>query len=146
MKSVNTLEPLGLNAQLELAEVNTLSLEWVPYLNLLVLMFGLVLLNSRWLCPPGVQLQLPKVSTVSAYGTALPAGDVLLMDADKRLFFRHKPYNFAELEQVFSKKKSDSLLLKADERLSLGDVLHITISAKEHGYRSVQLAVDIENE
>ena len=72
MKSVNTLELLGLNAQLELSEANSLSLEWVPYVNLLVLMFGLVLLNSRWLCPPGVQLQSPKVSTASAYETALP--------------------------------------------------------------------------
>ena len=71
---------------------------------------------------------------------------MLLIDADKRLFFRHKPYHFADVGQVFAKKKSDFLLLKADERLPLEPVLRIMISAKKHGYRSVQLAVDVENE
>lgn len=137
MKAVNSLEPLGLNAQLELSETNTLSLQWVPYVNLLALAFGLLLLNSRWLCPPGIQLQLPKTSVASAYGTALPVDDVLIIDADKRLFFHHRPYDFSQLEQLFSKKKNDALLLQADEHLPLAYVLQIMTVARKCGYRSV---------
>ena len=143
MKAVNSLEPLGLNAQLELSEANTLSLEWVPYVNLLVLAFGLLLLNSRWLCPPGIQLQLPKTSVASAYGTALPVCDVLIIDADKRLFFHHRPYDFSQLEQVFSKKKNDTLLLQADEHLPLAYVLQIMTIAKKCGYLSIQVGMNV---
>ena len=143
MKAVNNLEPLGLNAQLELSEANTLSLEWVPYVNLLVLAFGLLLLNSQWLCPPGIQLQLPKTSIAFAYGTALPVDDVLIVDADKRLFFHHRPYDFSQLEQVFSKKKNDTLLLQADKHLPLAYVLQIMTIAKKCGYLSIQLGLDV---
>ena len=143
MKAVNSLEPLGLNAQLELSEANTLSLQWVPYVNLLALAFGLLLLNSQWLCPPGIQLQLPKTSVASAYGTALPVDDVLIIDADKRLFFHHRPYDFSQLEQVFSKKKNDTLLLQADEHLPLAYVLQIMTIAKKCGYLSIQVGMDV---
>lgn len=143
MKTVNSLELLGLNAQLELSEANTLSLQWVPYMNLLVLAFGLFLLNSRWICPPGIQLQLPKTSVASAYGTALPIDDVLIVDADKHLFFHHRPYDFSQLEQLFSKKKNNALLLQADERLPLVYVLQIMTVAKKCGYRSIQLGMSV---
>lgn len=143
MKAVNSLEPLGLNAQLKRSEANSLSLQWVPYVNLLVLAFELLLLNSRWLCPPGIQLQLPKTSIASAYGTALPVGDVLIVDADKRLFFHHRPYDFSQLEQVFSKKKNGALLLQADERLPLAYVLQIMTVARECGYLSIQISVSV---
>ena len=141
MKAVNSLEPLGLNAQLKRSEANALSLQWVPYVNLLVLAFGLLLLNSRWLCPPGIQLKLPEISTALAYGTALPVDDVLIVDADKRLFFHHRPYDFSQLEQVFSKKKNDALLLQADERLPLAYVLQIMTVAGKCGYRSIQVGI-----
>lgn len=144
MKAVNSLEPLGLNAQLKRSEANALSLQWVPYVNLLVLAFGLLLLNSRWLCPPGIQLKLPEISTALAYGTALPVDDVLIVDADKRLFFHHRPYDFSQLEQVFSKKKNDALLLQADERLPLAYVLQIMTIAKRCGYRSIQVGTSVE--
>ena len=143
MKAVNSLEPLGLRAQLELSEANTLSLQWVPYVNLLALAFGLLLLNSRWLCPPGIQLQLPKTSVALGYGTALPVDDVLIIDADKRLFFHHRPYDFSQLEQVFSKKKNDTLLLQADEHLPLAYVLQIMTVARKCGYRSIQLGAEV---
>lgn len=143
MKAFNNLEPLGLNAQLELSEANTLSLQWVPYLDLLVLAFGLLLLNSRWLCPPGIRLQLPKTSVASAYGTALPVDDILIVDADKRLFFHHRPYAFSQLEQVFSKKKNDTLLLQADEHLPLAYVLQIMTAARKCGYRAIQVGMDV---
>lgn len=143
MKAVNSLEPLGLNAQLKLSEANTLSLQWIPYVNLLALAFGLLLLNSRWLCPPGIQLQLPKTSVASAYGTALPIDDVLIIDADKRLFFHHRPYDFSQLEQLFLKKKNDTLLLQADEHLPLAYVFQIMIVARKCGYRSIQLATEV---
>ena len=142
MKAVNSLEPLGLYAQLEFSEANTLSLQWVPYVNLLVLAFGLLLLNSQWLCPPGIRLQLPKTSVASAYGTALPVDDILIVDADKRLFFHHRPYAFSQLEQVFSKKKNDALLLQADERLPLAYVFQIMTVARKCGYRAIQLGID----
>ena len=146
MKGVNSLEPLGLNAQLELSEANTTTLQWVPYINVLALAFGLLLLNSRWLCPPGIQLKLPQISVASAYRTALPVDDILIVDADKRLFFHHKPYDLSRLEQLFLKKKTDFLLLKVDERLPLAIVLQIMTVARKHGYRSIQLATDVENE
>ena len=143
MKAVNSLEPLGLRAQLELSEANTLSLQWVPYVNLLALAFGLLLLNSRWLCPPGIQLQLPKTSATSAYGTALPVDDILIIDADKRLFFHHRSYDFSQLEQLFLKKKNDTLLLQADEHLPLAYVLQIMTIAKGCGYRAIQVATEV---
>ena len=90
MKALNSFEPLELGSYLERSEVKSLSLDWVPFVNVLVLGLGLFLLSSKWLCPPGLQLFLPKISTLGmAYQSSLPLTDVLILDQNMRIFYNH---------------------------------------------------------
>lgn len=144
MKTSNSFEPLELRSHLEYLDVNSLPLNWVPFVNVLVLGLGLFLLSSKWLCPPGLQLFLPKVSTSEmAYQSALPITDVLILDQDMRIFFNRKLYNFDQVKQLF--KNSDSkrcLTLQVDKSIALEYILILMEQAHACGYKTVQIAVN----
>ncbi len=143
MKLINSFERLGLLSQLELLNVNALPLRWVPFVNVLTLGFGLFLLSSKWLCPPGLQVSLPKVSSGTAYTSALPIGDVLMVDGQLRIFFNRKCYNFNQLEHLFDVRTCniERLMLQVDESVALKNVLAIIDKAKVFGYKSVVVSV-----
>ncbi len=144
MKFVNTLEPIGLRAQLELSECSSVSLQWVPYVNLCVLAFGMFLLSSKWLCPPGIPIETPHFNLSWSYQYALPAEEVLMVDAQARVFFRHHQYDFSQRDQAFSAPIPRSLLLRLDKHLPFQQVLDILSTAKEQGITSLQVAVEPE--
>lgn len=144
MKFVNTLEPIGLRAQLEISEYSSFSLQWVPYVNLCVLALGMFLLSSKWLCPPGIPLETPSFHFSWSYQYALPAEEVLMVDAQSRIFFRHHLYDFSQREQAFSAPIPRSLLLRLDKHLPFQQVLEILSTAKAQGVSSIQVAVEPE--
>ena len=92
MKTTNSFERLGLLSQEILAGKNTLPLQWVPYCNLLVLAFGILLLSSKWLCPPGIQLQLPTATSSVALQTAYPLNHAIIVDERGFIFFERNLY------------------------------------------------------
>ncbi len=144
MKAVNSFESLELRAHLDCSEADALPLEWVPFVNVLTLAFGLFLLSSKWLCPPGLQLFLPKVSNVSmAYHAALPLNDVLILDHDMRIFYNRKLYNFDQVDQLFKDVRlKEGLVLQVDKSIALEYVLLVMVQAKLCGYKTVQIAVN----
>lgn len=148
MKRINTFESLGLSAALEQANAHLLPLQWVPWVNILSIGLGLFLSASRWLCPPGVQLDLPEVSTITAYQTVLPVGDVLLVDAEGRIFFHHKLYTWDQLSTIFDENHLESpiLLLKIDQKIPLIQVVQLVDVARAHGYQHIQIAVNAKDE
>ena len=144
MKTSNSFELLELRSCLERSEANTLPLNWVPFVNVLVIGLGLFLLSSKWLCPPGLQLFLPKVSTLEmAYQTSLPLMDVLILDQNMRIFYNRKLYNFDQIKQLF--KNADikqGLVLQIDKSIALEYVLILMEQAHACGYKTVQIAVN----
>ena len=145
MKSISTLEPLELVAHWERAEtINARGWQWIPYVNVLTLALGLVLLSSHWLCPPGFPVTVPAVAQSMSYQYARPFRESITIDADLRIFFNHRLYDFTQLEQVFRAipESDGTLLLKADGQVPLSKVLELTSFAKTHGWTSVQLAVN----
>ena len=144
MKTFNSFELLGLRSILERSEVNTLPLNWVPFMNVLVLGLGLFLMSSKWLCPPGLQLFLPKVSTLGiAYQSSLPLTDVLILDQNMRIFYNRKLYNFDEIHEVFKGSNAkNGLILQIDKSIALEYVLILMEQAKLCGYKTIQIAVN----
>ena len=145
MKTTNSFEPLGLRNHLEEATERTLHLEWCPFVNVMVIGFGLFLLSSKWVCPPGVQIHLPKIKSSLAYNTALPSEDVVVIDKDLRIFFNNRFFHSQQIPTLFQKKHGqDTLVLKADDGVPVGYILKISEQARTSGYRTVQIAVDVQ--
>ena len=143
MKATNSFERLGLLPQEILAEKSFLPLYWIPYCNMLVLAFCLVLLSSKWLCPPGIQLQLPTATTAVALQTPYPLRNAIIVDARGFIFFERKVYDFEHLEDLFLDPidTEDVLWLIIDKSIAWEKVLKLFEQAHFHGYKSVQLAV-----
>ena len=145
MKTSNSFEPLALRNHLEDVTENALHLDWCPFVNLLVISFGLFLLSSKWVCPPGVQIHLPKIKSSLAYNTALPSEDVVVIDKDLRVFFNNRFFNSQQLGALFHKERhQDTLVLKADDVVPIGYVLKISEQARTNGYKTIQIAVDAQ--
>lgn len=146
MKATNSFERLNLLSQEILAEKNIFPLQWIPYCNLLVLAFGLLLLSSKWLCPPGVQLQLPTATTSVALQTAYPLNHAIIVDGRGFIFFERKVYDFEHLEDLFSDPidTEEVLWLIIDKRIAWEKVLKLFEHAHFRGYKSVQLAVAMQ--
>lgn len=143
MKTINSFECLGLLPQEILAEKNTFPLHWIPLGNLFVLIFGLLLLSSKWLCPPGIQLQLPMVTTSVALQTPYPLDRVVIVDERNFIFFERKVYDFEHLDVLFSEpiNTEEVLWLVIDKSIMWEKVLKLLEHAHIRGYKSVQLAV-----
>lgn len=144
MKTFNSFEPLSLRNYLENSTEKTLYLEWCPFVNIIVIGFGLLLLNSKWVCPPGVQVHLPKLESSLAYTTALPSDDVIVIDKDLRIFFKNRFSHLQQISSLFHNASGqDVLILKADDSVPIGYILKIFEQARASGYKTVQIAVDI---
>lgn len=145
MKTSSNFEPLSLRGHLEDATEKTLHLGWCPFVNVIVVGLGLFLLSSKWVCPPGVQVHLPKVKSSLAYGTALPAEDIVVIDKDLRIFFNNRFFHSQQVTELFHREHGqDTLILKADEAVPIGYILKISEQARTDGYKTVQIAVDAQ--
>lgn len=144
MKTSNRFEALSLRTHLEDATEKALHLEWCPFINIIVIGFGLFLLSSKWVCPPGIQVHLPKTENSLAYNSVLPAKDFISVDKDLRIFFNNR---FCHLQQISTllpeAPKQDALVLKADENVSMGYVIKIFEYLRKKGYKTIQIAVDV---
>lgn len=145
MKTSNSFEPLSLRKHLEDATEKALHLDWCPFFNVIVIVFGLFLLSSKWVCPPGVQIHLPKVKSSLAYNNALPSEDVVVIDKELRVFFNNRFFHSQQILSLFhGKHEQDTLILKADETVPIGFILKISEQARANGYKTVQIAVDAQ--
>lgn len=143
MKANNSFERLELLSQEILTEKNIFSLHWIPFCNLFVLIFGLFLLSSKWLCPTGIQLQLPTVISSIALQTPHPLNHFAIIDENGSIFFKRKVYDFEHLENLFMEPvdTEEVLWLIIDKKTTWGNVLKLLEHAHLHGYKTVQLAV-----
>ena len=143
MKFSNTLEPLNLLKELQVEESVRFHLDWVPFINILLLIFALCCLSSRWLCPPSLQLHLPSVAKSVAYLDSMPVQNVLLIDANKRVFFNRNLYTQENLDELLQEDFQNlSLLVQVDESVPLDFVITILNKLYERGCQSVQMAVN----
>ena len=144
MKTFNSFEPLALRSYLENSTEKALYLGWCPFVNMIVIGFGLFLLSSKWVCPPGVQVHLPKLESSLAYTTALPSENVVVIDKDLRIFFNNRFFHLQQIPSLFHKvQDQDALILEADDSVPIGYILNISEQARVNGYKTIQIAVDI---
>ncbi len=140
---MNIRDRFGLRTHLACFERSGLNLHWVPITNVLLLVLGLYTSNSKWLCPPGIQIHLPQVSTGFAYASALPLEDSVTVDKHEKIFFQHKIFTTKTLRLIFSnaKRSSHTLHLFVDQQVSVDYLLKIMEHAKDAGYKFFVLGV-----
>ena len=141
----NSYEPLGLLHEMQSSE-QSLPLNWVPCVNLLALVVGMLLLSSHWLCPPGLNLHLPVTSQGVAFANPFPVQDSLMIDREGRVFFHRKLYNAETLVELFRENfQVQCLLLKVDTQAPLELMMRVISNAYQCGCRQIQMAVNVRN-
>lgn len=144
MKEGAFVTPLGLRECIEARQSRALRLGWVPFVNVLLLSFGLVLLSSERLCPPGIHLKLPKVD--KRWVDKRPVRSIISISEGHRIFYKRKMYTMENLNALFAgeRKKGGGLLIKADESVCLNFLSKLIEAANESGFEYIQMAVSPE--
>lgn len=119
-----------------------LFLGFVPFVNVLLLGLGMILLGSMWLCPPGIKLQLPKTEENFIVGTKVDF--VLTVAEGNKILFKRKLYDENVLKHLFKDPPpaNNLLLIKVDETITVGFMVKVIEAAKGIGFRNIQLATE----
>jgi len=112
---------------------------FVPALNLAFLLFLLIIVASGFLVSPRITVKLPKVITSDK---AEEKKVTVLITAENLIYFHNRLYTARELREEFKKNllKGYSVLIKADRRASLGQVVEIWNLCRELGLEEVNIA------
>lgn len=138
--------PLGLKARLRNTD---LSLDIVPFLDILLLAFFMSLMGSHFVFSPGLPLSLPH-STPPTLQSSM-ASSVLTVSESNMLFFEGHIYNLDSIEQAFRKHlrqtshPEPTLLLKMNRHSDVQALFNICEIARQAGFHSVQIAATQEN-
>jgi len=109
----------------------------------LLVAFGLLLLNGRFLFAPGIPIQLPKASDHMIQHIETMA--VLTSTRDDVFFFDTKCLSINELKPAFIRFLTENpggyhLLIKTDRFTPLESFLLICDMAQQAGFQSIQIA------
>lgn len=133
--------PLGLEKQLsqQSGDANIFAI-----LNVVLVVLGFFMLNSRFLAAPGLELELPRLAADMI--TSVVTESVLTVTDSNMLLFDGRIYSFSTIESALNQshqtKTSDNdiLLLKMDHRVSIEVLLKISEIAHQAGFKRVQIA------
>jgi biopolymer transport protein ExbD len=114
----------------------------VPLVNLLWLGWGMTLVGSAWLSPPGVELHLPK--TESVLYTGQKVATVLTLVEGHHILFRRKMYEDTDLPTLFAENfpTHGGLLIKVHKTTEAEFLIRVVEAAGKAGIRNVQLATE----
>lgn len=112
---------------------------FVPFLNLVFLLFLLFISSSAFLVPASLGIRLPKTITSAK---AEEEKIILLVTGENLVYFKNKLINSKELRQELAKnsEKARSVLIKADRRASIGEVAEIWNLCRQLGIEEVNIA------
>jgi biopolymer transport protein ExbD len=96
------------------------------------------MITSTFLEQPGIKLELPAARTST---NAEPQEYVLTIDKKGELFLNRQPVTLTELEteirKVLPKMKDGALVLKADQEITHGLVVHVMDLVKRGGVKKL---------
>ena len=120
--------------------------DFVPFIDLILVGLFSVILGSRFVFAPGLDVELPKVD--SEVLTVLPTAAVLTIRENKMILFEGDRVRIGGLEQklgeYMTKKKFDKtiLLVKSDQSVEVRILLEILDLARRSGFSRVQIAAE----
>lgn len=123
-------------------------LDFTPLFDVLLIVVLLSLLGSRFLFPPGVALDLPRVSGDLLAGS--PTSAVLTVHTDDMLFFKGRHFTRDALERhmltggAAAMGDDAVLLINVGRGVSVETLLKLAQIAREAGYLQVQIAAGRE--
>jgi biopolymer transport protein ExbD len=124
------------------------SLEWGGVVSVLLFIFGLSLLGSRFVFSPGIEIGLPKAKSVDLQATS----GVLNLGPEGIIMFNNSILRIEDLsstvEQFLSHKKDPGkviLLICIDQWAPFGLVIRVTDILKSLGCDKIQIACESEN-
>ncbi len=120
--------------------------DFVPFIDLILIGLFSVILGSRFVFAPGLDVELPKVD--SEVLTVLPTAAVLTIRENEMILFEGDRVRIGGLEQklgeYMTKKKFDKtiLLVKSDQSVEVRILLEILDLARRSGFSRVQIAAE----
>lgn len=126
-----------------------------PWINVALLLFGVLLLNSKLVLQPGVVINLPRGPFKEGTGFEMVAAILSVSGTsgggrDEMIFFNDQRYRVKNADQMKSLKQAfamrlrehhdASLIIQADQRVPHGTVVDVMNMALEVGIRQVNIA------
>jgi biopolymer transport protein ExbD len=114
-------------------------------IGVLLFIFGLSLLGSRFVFSPGIEIKIPKATNID-WGSTV---GILNIGVNNLLMFNNRILEIEELEEevenFLSWKKSPegtTLLVCIDKFVSFGFVIQVTDALRSAGCKNIQIACD----
>lgn len=120
--------------------------DFIPFIDLILIGLFSVILGSRFVFAPGLDLELPKVD--SEVLSILPTAAVLTIRENEMILFEGDRVRIDGLEQrlanYMTEKKTENpiLLVKSDHRVEVRILLEILDLARRAGFFRVQIAAE----
>lgn len=126
-----------------------------PWINVALLLFGVLLLNSTLVLQPGVVINLPRGPFLEGTGFEMVAAILSVSGTgggsrEEMIFFNDQRYRVKNAEQMQTLKQAfaarlrehhdASLIIQADQRVPHGTVVDVMNMALEVGIRQVNIA------
>ena len=114
-------------------------LDIAPLIDVVFLLLIFFMLTSSYIFQPGIKIDLPKAVTSQAIQQR---NLIVIIDERNRLFFENRRVSLEELKRDLSRKKDQGrpLLIKADQKASLGTVVRIWDLCRELGLTQINIA------
>ncbi|MDD5432927.1 MAG: biopolymer transporter ExbD [Candidatus Omnitrophica bacterium] len=115
----------------------------VPLINTIFLLLVFFMLTSNFVLQPGIRVDLPKAVTseVVKYENI-----EIVLDKENKIYLNDKLITIADLKLLFHQLsgRSQTVLVKADKRASLGVIVEIWDLARSQGVSRINLATNQE--
>jgi len=112
----------------------------IDVLFILIIFFSV---SSTFLEQPGIELNLPKAESSSNF-TAQKI--IIYADKDKNIFLNNEMIAFEQLagtvKELYNKHKDQSIILKADSRVSHGLIIEIMDKLRNQGLYKIVISTD----
>jgi biopolymer transport protein ExbD len=113
-------------------------------LSIVLFLFGIFLIGSRFVLPPGVHVELPRSINIS---TSKIDG-ILTIRSSNMLLFNGRIFSLTDLENElksfmkYNSNKKVTILVRSDKNLSLGEFIHICEIIKLSGVNEIHIATE----
>jgi biopolymer transport protein ExbD len=106
--------------------------------------FGIFLMSSRFVLPPGVHVELPRATNISTS----KINGILTIQSSNMLLFNGRIFGIPDLAdelKFFMKnnaKESVVILIRPDKTLTLGEFIHICEILRSSGVNEIHVAAE----
>jgi len=144
---IHLTSPLGLRTRIKPPSI---SIEAIPFINVLCIAFFISLLSSKYLFAPGLTIELPESSESRIKGTITSA--ILSVNEANMIFFEGNIYNLENIEQALaefvktSPVNSPILLAKINKGTDVDVFFKICEMAHKAGFSNIQLAANAKQD